>query len=299
MFQILKNYFEKLIYNKDIRSFKKNLLYYIIFRIIRNKLKKDIIIKIYNFYIFASYKKNIQSHSILRKCDFEDDNELDLINQISKKNKILLIDCGANFGFYSLFVASLSKENKVFSIEASPSTFKNLLRNINLNKFKNIQVLNYAVSNQNNSELSLAESENDWESSVSHKNFNILNSTKIQTIKLDSLLKEFNNEIFDFSLIIKLDVEGHEWNAIEGALQIIKTYSPLIIIEFSKFINEANYESIEKFLNQNDYEVYDTKNKKISIEIVKKRLNSLPKGMMGIGNNFLIKKKTAFENFIK
>ena len=88
MFQILKNYFEKLIYNKDIRSFKKNLLYYIIFRIIRNKLKKDIIIKIYNFYIFDSNKKNIQSHSILRKCDFEDLQEIKLIDNIILRDRL-------------------------------------------------------------------------------------------------------------------------------------------------------------------------------------------------------------------
>ena len=51
--------------------------------------EKDIIIKIYNFYIFASYKKNIQSHSILRKCDFEDLKELKFLEEIFNEIKFI------------------------------------------------------------------------------------------------------------------------------------------------------------------------------------------------------------------
>ena len=56
--------------NKDIRNFKKNYYYYLFFRLIRNFLNRYLEVKIYNFKIFASNKKNITSHSLLKKCIF-------------------------------------------------------------------------------------------------------------------------------------------------------------------------------------------------------------------------------------
>ena len=40
----------------------------------------------------------------------------------------------------------------------------------------------------------------------------------------------------DYQTIIKLDIEGGETKALEGGFNLIKKASPLIIIEFSKFI---------------------------------------------------------------
>ena len=62
------------------------------------------------FKIFANNKKNKTSHFLLKKCDFGDDRELSIIKKISNINKILLLDCGCNYGFYSFYTASLSKK---------------------------------------------------------------------------------------------------------------------------------------------------------------------------------------------
>ena len=50
------------ILRKDIREFKNNFLYYLFYRLVRNFLNKYIEVKIYNFKILASNKKNISSH---------------------------------------------------------------------------------------------------------------------------------------------------------------------------------------------------------------------------------------------
>ena len=73
--------FQKFIFNKDIRKFKNNFLYYLLFRLVRKFLNSKIEVKIYNFKILASNKKNIASHAILRKCDFTDNTEKKLIHQ--------------------------------------------------------------------------------------------------------------------------------------------------------------------------------------------------------------------------
>ena len=293
------NLLQKILGDQDIRRYKKNIFYYVIFRLVRRKLKRDLKVKIHNFYIWASFKKNKQSHSILRKCDFEDLQELNLIEKIYSKKKILLFDCGANFGFYSLYVASKSNQNKIYSFEASPSTFEDLKKNINLNNFNNIKSFNLAISEKKNEEIEFLESINDWESSLSNSNFQIVNKVKIKTKILDDFNDKYLDKINNYHTIIKLDVEGHEMNVLKGGSKLIKNYSPLIIIEFSKFIKNEDYEVMQSFIHLNNYAVYDSKYNLINIEIVKNRLNELPKNMFGIGNNFLIQKNSELESLVK
>ena len=143
--KFITNIFQKYVRDVDIRSFKKKFSYYLIFRICRKFLVQDIVLQIYNFKIFGSIKKNKTSYFLLKKCEFGDYHELDTIEKISNKNKILFIDCGCNYGFYSFYSASLSNKNLVYSIEASKKTHTEFLRNLKLNKFSNIRFENKAI----------------------------------------------------------------------------------------------------------------------------------------------------------
>jgi len=106
-----------------------------------------------------------------------------------KKYNGSFIDCGCNYGFYSFYVASLSNKNLVLSFEASEKTSKYFLKNIELNKFDNIKFFNKAVSDQDNIQVKFNESDNDWESSLSHDEFISSKEKTVKTVKLDSLLK--------------------------------------------------------------------------------------------------------------
>ena len=127
---------------------------------------------------------------MLKKCEFGDHHELKTIKKISTKNKILFFDCGCNYGFYSLLVASLSKQNQIISIEASNEKFDELIKNLNLNNFFNIKPFNYAVSDIDGKIITLKESRKDWESSLAHQNYNFNKSSKINTIKIDTLAQD-------------------------------------------------------------------------------------------------------------
>ena len=84
---IITQYFQNFIKNKDIRNYQKNYYYYLLFRLVRKFLNSYLEVKIFNFKILASNKKNKTSHALLKKCDFDDQSELQLINLISKKRK--------------------------------------------------------------------------------------------------------------------------------------------------------------------------------------------------------------------
>ena len=55
--KFLTSIFQKYLINKDIRVFKDSFSYFLIFRIIRNFLAYDLVIKIYDFKVFGSIKK--------------------------------------------------------------------------------------------------------------------------------------------------------------------------------------------------------------------------------------------------
>ena len=293
--------FQNYINNRDIRFFKRNIFYYLFYRALRQFFNKPLIVKIYDFYLFSDNKKTKASYSILQKCDFFDKAEINFIKEVSKKSSIFLIDCGSNFGFYSLFVCSLSNKNKVISIEASPDTFKEFKNNIDLNKFNNIKYFNKAVSYVDNAIVELKESEKDWESSIISSDYKVINSIKIDTITLDTVLREeiLNEE----TLIIKIDVEGSDLDVLAGAKKVIQQYKPIIIIEFSRYITQNqrfNYDYLKAFLVQNEYEIYSNNGKILSVDDILSEINKLDKIHNTIGNYFLFKKENkSYKDYLR
>ena len=284
----ITQYFQNFIKNKDIRNFQNNYYYYLLFRLVRKFLNSYLEVKIFNFKILASNKKNKTSHALLKKCDFDDQSELQLINLISKKRKIFLIDCGCNYGFYSFYTASLSKQNFVIAVEASITTAKDFEKNLKVNKFNNIILKKLAISNIDNMTVPFNESENDWESSLTHNEFDKKKIIKIKTQKIDTILK--NKKIDDYFLFIKLDIEGNELQAIEGAKNTIKKFNPIIIIELSSYIlkKNKNFDYLKFFLKEFDYNIYDTKKKLVTLNNIIKLIKKLDTQHKTIGNYYLI-----------
>ncbi len=289
--------FQRLVKYRDIREFKKNYFYYFFFRLCRSFLNNYIEIKIYNFKLYVSNKKNKTSHAILKKCNFDDQHELNTIKKFSAKKKLFLLDCGCNYGFYSFYTASLSKYNFVISFEASPKTTEDFNKNLYLNKFENIILKNMAISDHDNNQVSFNESLNDWESSLTHNNFKEKRLTKINTTTIDTTLSKYSLE--NQFLFIKLDIEGHELQAIKGGKGVIKRYNPIMIVEFSKYIFENDVDSfsfLENFLIEFNYSIYGTNSKRITINEIKLLLKNLNHKHKTIGNYYLIKND---ENLIK
>ena len=294
---LFSRFLQKYLSNRDIRSFKGNIFYYILYRIIRKFLSGNIKVKICNFFINASTNKNSMSSSLLHKCYFGDEKILAVIKKISDIKKIFLLDCGSNYGFYSFYVASLSPNNQVLAFEASPKTFNAFKANLALNNFENINHRNFAIDEISGKFITFYESLNDWESSATHNNFKNNKTITTETTTIDKEL--LNKNLINFAVIIKLDVEGNEFNAIQGALDTILKYEPLITIELSKHnLNNAiyNFEYFKKFLNDTKYKIYDEKLISFNIETLIDRINNLDNSHQTIGNYFLVKDSSYIYN---
>lgn len=142
-----------------------------------------------------------------------------------------ILDIGANTGVYSLVASTVNKDAEVFAFEPVPRTSHIFKKNLELNPELNIKLIEKAVSNQNSmAEFYDLATESQYSASLNADmlaRFENRVTYQVETLRLDSLL-ELNNKRVD---LIKLDVEMHEPEAIEGMMELIKKNQPTILIE--------------------------------------------------------------------
>lgn len=157
-----------------------------------------------------------------------------LIHSLEKGDTFL--DVGAHYGFYSLLAALLTGRNgSVYSFEASPGTFK-VLQN-NTTAVSNIHSFLNAVYDTNESLTfyefpNLYSEYNTADASQFEKNKwfteNQPVAIEVETIVLDDFLSKQGV----VPKLVKIDVEGAEYNVINGMQSHLKHHSPVIIMEY-------------------------------------------------------------------
>jgi FkbM family methyltransferase len=166
----------------------------------------------------------------------------------------VFVDIGAHIGSYTIPVAK--KAQKVIAFEPNKYTFELLTKNIALNHLTNIEAYNVAVSKKRGVVSFMYENHSAYSRILDgsqSSNTTVIENAKqpytnnihlVNTIDLDSvLLKE---DRVDW---IKIDVEGHELDVLEGAMQTIRMHKPKIIIE----IWPRNLEKIKTMIHSVGY----------------------------------------------
>jgi FkbM family methyltransferase len=144
--------------------------------------------------------------------------ETDIFNLYIKPDMTVL-DIGAHVGYFSLLASKLSK--RVYAFEPTQDTFCLLAQNIYNNKVRNVVTYNYAVSDRDYD----AEIHFDRVSPASNSIYGKgLKTQKIRAVALDSYLPYL---VVDF---IKMDIEGGEYKAVMGMLEIIKRSTNLMMV---------------------------------------------------------------------
>ncbi len=141
----------------------------------------------------------------------------------------VIIDGGANQGIYSMAFASVSKSNKIFAVEPFKYCHKIINHNKKINKFNNIKIIKKVLSNKISS-YKLDYSNNIGTSSIIY-NWGGKKILNIKSTTIDLIKKEYKIKKID---IIKLDIEGAEVLALQGALKTIIKFKPKIIMECNK-----------------------------------------------------------------
>jgi FkbM family methyltransferase len=182
-----------------------------------------------------------------------------LINQLNPGD--IFLDVGAHYGYFTLLASSLVTESgKVFCFEASPSTYHTLKKNTNFSK--NINIYNYAVSDEK-SDLLFYEFPNlyseynsldvqQFRNKVWYSEYKP-QEVHVQGIVLDEFLYTENVH----PCIIKIDVEGAEYKVVNGLKEYLISFSPIVVIEYlcTERCNDAHLKA-EKLLNSLQYQSF-------------------------------------------
>lgn len=142
------------------------------------------------------------------------------------KKMDVIVDCGAYIGDTAeIFLEKLDGSCKIYCIEPFKNSYDELCNNIKLNNHSNkVNCLNYAVSNEVRVDV-IRCNEDDLHVNVSLKNRQGKLENEIKIEKIDNLFKD--TEIINF---IKMDIEGEEVNALEGARNTISSMKPDMVI---------------------------------------------------------------------
>lgn len=182
-----------------------------------------------------------------------------LINNLQQTNTFF--DVGAHYGYFSLLASSLVGQNgQVISFEASPKTFRILKKNNA--SCKNCKSHNVAVSDSTSNlvfyEFPNLYSEYNTLDVEQFKNESWFSAsrpteTKVESITLDQFIKQEQIK----PNIIKIDVEGAEFQVINGFKDYLEVNSPFLVMEYLSDLrgNEAHIDA-EALLRSMGYDAF-------------------------------------------
>jgi FkbM family methyltransferase len=162
----------------------------------------------------------------------------------------IIFDVGANTGIYALIAKATNPHSKVYAFEPVARVFHKLQENISLNKFDIIPI-EKAVSNSDGTAIIYDTSSEHTYSVTVNKNLaspgtNVF-ETKIETVTLNSFVRQNNIKKVD---VIKIDVETHEPEVLEGFLDYLFEFKPSLLIEI---LTDEVGERVSAILQNSDY----------------------------------------------
>ena len=135
----------------------------------------------------------------------------------------VVYDIGANVGYFSLLASVLvGPQGQVAAFEPLPRNIHFLQRHIHINRLDNVAVIEAAVSDH-----------------AGHAHFNLGASSamghlaeegeiEVELVALDSLVDQGRLPPPD---VIKVDVEGAEYEVLHGAQKLLEKYQPIIFLD--------------------------------------------------------------------
>ena len=249
-------------------------------RIIPSLLRKLNFIYLNHIFYIEGFKiklnlKNSLERKIFLEGSFESEQTMFLKQNIINIKFDYFIDIGAYIGYYTLYFSSFSNIKKIISIEANNINYNYLLENISLNNLNNVVTYNLACSNNDgNAKLWFSNSNKMGGSSIlDEKDFEYKKYNLNPILNDDLLKKHYNKSIDDYkksnsdfiyqnintkkfdnllnvknkTLLIKIDVERHEYSVLKGSKNILNNNKIILQIEiFPELFEKINSFLIEK-----------------------------------------------------
>lgn len=172
------------------------------------------------------------------------------------KSGDVALDIGANVGSHALPMASfVGKEGKVYAFEPVPWAMNRIKRNLDLNDIENMVLEQIALSDTTEEvEMKFrasfkigSKSGVGAEGKIDDSWWGECEQVKVSLQTLDNYVSTHQINRID---LIKLDVDGFEGKVIRGAIETLKQFKPIIIMEVAPAWTEMRGDNIKDILGQ-------------------------------------------------
>lgn len=184
--------------------------------------------------------------------------EIIFLNKLLKVGSTVL-DIGSNVGSLSIPLAcQVGKNGSIISVEANPVIYSYLCGNVKFNNLVNIKTINSAIGNEEGRvEFSNISSDDMNKVIIQDKINNNTFEVKITTI--DKLLE---NEKINSIRLLKIDIEGFELFALQGAINTLRKTEIIYIESFEKHFNAYGYSTVDLIvlLKESSFSVFKYEN---------------------------------------
>lgn len=185
----------------------------------------------------------------------------------SVRNSKIILDIGANTGVFSLIAKAVNPSAEVYAFEPVKRVFEKLESNNKLNNFGIICIEQAASNFDGEATIYDTDSEHTYSVTV-NKNVRPDEKnqieTKIKAIRLDTFIENHNLSNID---LMKIDVETHEPEVLEGMGEYLAKFKPSILIEI---LDDEVGERVEKLVADCGYLYFNIDDKAKSVRQVEK-----------------------------
>jgi len=174
---------------------------------------------------------------------------LENLDRVVKSGDVVF-DCGANQGIYTMaFGALVGSSGRVYAFEPQEYACACIRLNARLNGFAHVRVELVAVSSDVG-EARIDMSRGSVLASIV-RDFGGHRTETVKTITLDNFAERLDVSKVD---VIKMDIEGAEYQALQGARGLIERYRPTIVLEATP--EEQTWRDILSFLGSRGYRLH-------------------------------------------
>lgn len=154
-----------------------------------------------------------------------------LVNNVTLLKGDVLLDIGANIGWYSVLFSRLANnDNQIFAFEPDPLNSTLLNHNLEINEAKSVTVIQAAVAESTGkAKLYQYNSNNLGKHSMLESSDQT--SVNVDTVGLDEFFSDIGLEDRKVR-VLKIDVEGYEYFALKSGKEILKRCQ-IILCEYS------------------------------------------------------------------
>jgi FkbM family methyltransferase len=146
--------------------------------------------------------------------------EINILKEYLPNEHCQYVDIGTNIGYQ---LVGVHKETNCMALGFEPNPKHFAVASYNSKDYSKIQIINAGASNKNN-EIVLKDFDHTQNSNYGDIHITEGEGTTIKVVPLDSIP-------LDRCSVIKIDVEGHELEVLEGATKTISKYRPVIFYE--------------------------------------------------------------------